>query len=151
MVPDRRVLIGRTFPPIKCVIDEETIQSYLQISGEDMPAYQNDEAALAMGYDRRIIPPSYGPFLALLIRSFDWEKDFLVDSEKGMPAIYGEEEIEYLRPVHLGENLIIKSSIVDITQKMGKKAFDVARVRFNTVDYTDADVFRGEMTFILYK
>ena len=150
MVPDRRVLIGRTFPPIKCVIDEETMQSYLQVSGEDMPAYQNDEEALAMGYDRRIIPPSYGPFLALLIRSFDWEKDFFLDFRTGT-AVFGEQELEYLRPLYFGETLFVQGTVLDVLEKKGKKLFDVVKMKLTATDESGSIAFHGLLDYILFK
>ena len=150
MVPDRRVLIGRTFPRIKCVIDEETMHSYLKVSGEDMPAYQNDEAASAMGYDRRIIPPSYGPFLALLIRSFDWKNDFFLDFRTGT-AVFGEQELEYLRPLYFGETLFVQGTVLDVVEKKGKKLFDVVKMKLTATDESGSTAFHGLLDYILFK
>jgi acyl dehydratase len=131
-------------------MDEETMQSFLKISGEDMPAYQNDEAALAMGYKRRIIPPSYGPFLALLIRSFDWEKDFFLDFETGT-AVFGEQELEYLRPLYFGETLFVKGIVLDVLEKKGKRLFDVVKMKLTATDENGAIAFHGLLDYILFK
>ena len=131
-------------------MDEETIHSFLKISGEDMPAYQSDEDALAMGYDRRIIPPSYGPFLALLIRSFDWEKDFFLDLKTGT-AVFGEQELEYLRPLYFGETLFVQGAVLDVLEKKGKRLFDVVKMKFKATDESGSIAFQGLLDYILFK
>jgi len=140
---DRKTLIGKTFPPIKCVIDEENVHDYIRVAGEEHPAFQSDDGARAAEYERCVVPPSFAPFVALrLIRSFDWEKDFFLDYRTGT-AMFGEQELEYLRPLYVGETLTIQGAVFDVYEKQGKKPFDVVRVRLAATDEGGATVFRG--------
>ena len=119
MTPDRRMLIGRTFPPVTYVISEENVRDYLPVAGEDYPAFRSDDGARAAGYARRVIPPSFAPFVALgLLRSFDWETDFFLDYRTGT-AMFGEQELEYLRPLYVGETLTIQGTVFDVYEKQG--------------------------------
>ena len=151
MTLDRRTLIGRTFPPVTYVISEENVRDYLPVIGEDHPAFRSDDGARAAGYARRVIPPSFAPFVALgLLRSFDWEADFFLDYRTGT-AMFGEQELEYLRPLYVGETLTIQGTVFDVYEKQGKKPFDVARVRLTATDESGAPAFRGAVAFILFK
>jgi acyl dehydratase len=151
MTPDRKTLIGRTFPAVKCVISEENVRDYIPVAGEEHPAFLSDEAARAAGYPRRVIPPSFAPFVALgLLRSFDWEKDFFLDYRTGT-AMFGEQELEYLRPLYVGETLTIQGTVFDVYEKQGKKPFDVARVRLTATDEGGATAFHGAVAFIIFK
>ncbi len=151
MTPDRRVLIGKTFPPVRCVIDEENVQDFTRVLGEDHPAFQNTEGARTAGYERRMIPPSYAPLVALrLNRSFDWERDLFLDYRTGT-AMFGEQELEYLRPLYVGETLTIQGTVVDVQEKKGKRPFDVVRVRLTATDEKGAVAFRGAVAYILFK
>jgi acyl dehydratase len=152
MIPDRKTLIGRTFPAVTCVINEENVGDYLPVSGEEHPAFLSDEGARAAGYERRVIPPSFAPFVAILgmLRSFDWEKDFFLDYRTGT-AMFGEQELEYLRPLYVGETVTVQGTVVDVYEKQGKRAFDVIRVRITATDESEAVAFQGAMSYILFK
>ena len=80
VAPDRTCLIGRVLSPVHYTIREDDIQDYLPVAGEEQAAFLSDEAAQAAGYERRVIPPSFAPFVAVqaLLRAFDWERDFSV-------------------------------------------------------------------------
>ncbi|MCS6926366.1 MAG: MaoC family dehydratase N-terminal domain-containing protein [Candidatus Binatia bacterium] len=152
MTPDRRTLIGRVFPPVKYVISEEDIRIYLPVAGETHPAFLSDDGARAAGYERRVIPPSFAPYIAVLglLRSFDWEKDFALDYKTGT-AMFGEQELEYYRPLYVGETLTIQGEVADVYEKQGKRVFDVAQVRFTAIDERGVLVFRGVQSYILFK
>ena len=103
MTPDRKTLIGKTFPTVTYVIREEDIQDYISVAGEEHQAFLSNEGAHTTGYERRVIPPSFAPFVAVLalLRSFDWKEDFFLDYRTGT-AMFGEQELEYGRPLYCG-------------------------------------------------
>src|SRR5262249_54545820 len=142
--PDRKALIGKTFPAVQRVISEDDIKDYLRVAGEAHPAFVNDAGARAAGYERRVIPPSFAPFLAILgmLRSFDWEKDFFLDYRTGT-AMFGEQELEYFRPLYVGETLTIQGTVSDVYEKQGKRVFDVARVSVKATDEGGGIAFQG--------
>lgn len=152
MTPDRRTLIGKTFAPVTYVINEEDIRDYLPVAGEDHPAFLSDEGTRMIGYERRVIPPSFAPYIAVLglLRSFDWEKDFYLDYKTGT-AMFGEQELEYLRPLYVGETLTIHGTVSNVYEKRGKRPFDVAQVAFVVTDENGALTFRGMQSYILFK
>ena len=150
--PERTRLIGRTLSTVRYTIREDDIQDYLPVAGEEQAAFLNDEGARAAGYERRVIPPSFAPFVAVqaLLRSFDWEKDFLFNYRTGT-AMFGEQELEYLRPLYVGETLTIRAEVADVYEKQGKSTFDVIQVRFTATDETEAAAFQGAQSYILFK
>jgi acyl dehydratase len=150
--PDRKILIGRTFPAVKYIINKEDIQDYLPVAEETHPAFFSDEQARAAGYERQVIPPSFAPYIAILgmLRSFDWEKDFFLDYKTGT-AMLGEQELAYLRPLYVGETLTIQGTVVDVYEKQGKRRFDVAKVSVNVTDEKGAVAVQGAMSYILFK
>jgi acyl dehydratase len=152
MTPDRKTLIGRVFPDVIYVINEQDINDYVPVAEESHPAFVNDAGARAAGYDRRVIPPSFAPYIAVigLLRAFDWEKDFYMDYKKDT-AMFGEQELEYLRPLYVGETLTVHSSVSDVYEKKGKRTFDVAQVTFTVTDKTGALVMRGAQSYIIFK
>jgi len=150
--PDRTTLIGRVLAPVVYTIREDDIQDYLPVAGEDHPAFLSDEDSRAAGYERRIIPPSFAPFVAVdaLLRSFDWEKDFFFNYRTGT-AMFGEQELEYVRPLYVGETLTIRAEIVDVYEKQGKRTFDVIQVSVTATDEAETVAFRGAQSYILFK
>jgi acyl dehydratase len=122
------------------------------VTEENHPAFVNDAGAQAAGYRRRVIPPSFAPYISVigLLRAFDWEKDFYMDYKKDT-AMFGEQELEYLRPLHVGETLTVHSSVSDVYEKKGKRAFDVAQVSFTVTDEAGALVMRGAQSYIIFK
>ncbi|MGE0825376.1 MAG: MaoC family dehydratase N-terminal domain-containing protein [Candidatus Binatia bacterium] len=152
MTPDRRTVIGRVFPTVTYRLSEEDINDYLPVAEETHPAFMSNDAARAAGYERRVIPPSFAPYISIigLLRAFDWEKDFYLDYKTGT-AMFGEQELEYLRPLYVGETLTIRSSVADVYEKQGKRPFDVAQVQFSVTDEQGLVAIRGMQSYILFK
>jgi acyl dehydratase len=150
--PDRKTLIGKVFPDVRYVLNEQDINDYLPVAAEDHAAFITDEGARAAGYERRVIPPSFAPWIAVvgLLRAFDWERDFYLDYKTGT-AMFGEQELEYLRPLYVGERLTIHSSVVDVYEKKGKRTFDVAKVAFTVTDASGALAMQGAQSYIIFK
>ena len=147
---DRKELIGKAFPPIRCTTDEETVSAFMRVTGDEHEAYCSDAGARKSGYERRVIPPSYGPCLALLFRSFDWEKDFSLDLRTGT-VVFGEQELEYGRPLHFNEVFMVQGTVVDVSEKKGKKLFDVITMKFVAADEKGQTAFQGSYTLIIFK
>jgi len=152
MTPDRKTLIGRVFPDVKYHISEQDIKDYLPVAEETHPSFLNDAEARTTGYERRVIPPSFAPYISIigLLRAFDWKEDFYLDYKTGT-AMFGEQELEYLRPLYVGETLTIHSSITDVYEKTGKRTFDVAKITFTVTDEHGTLALRGAQSYILFK
>jgi acyl dehydratase len=152
MPVDRSGLVGRGFPPVRCVLDEENVCDYVRIADEAHPAFLRDEDARAAGYDRRVIPPSLAPYFALsgLLRAIDWEKDFSLDYRTGT-GMFGEQELEFLRPLYVGEALTIQGTVTAVVEKRGSKPFDLVTMVLSATDERGAIAMRGTVAFILFK
>ncbi len=152
MAPDRTTLIGKVFEPVTYTIREEDITDYLPVAGEDDQAFQSDADSRAAGYERRVIPPSFGPYIAVIgmLHSFDWQKDFFMDYKKDT-AMFGEQELEYQRPLYVGETLSIQGQVSDVYEKKGKRTFDVIWLSFTATDESGATAFSGAQSYIVFK
>lgn len=152
MTPDRKTIIGKVLRVVQYRISEEDIKDYLPVAEEDHPAFASDEAATMTGYERRVIPPSFAPYISILalLRAFDWKEDFFFDYATGT-AMFGEQELEYLRPLYVGETLTIHSSVSDVYEKQGKRPFDVIQVQFTVSDEQRAPAIRGVQSYIVFK
>ena len=152
MTLDRKTLIGKVLRVVQYRVSEDDIKDYLPVAEEDHPAFTGDAAAQATGYERRVIPPSYGPYISIigLLRAFDWKEDFYFDYATGT-AMFGEQELEYLRPVYVGETLTIHSSVADVYEKHGKRPFDVIQVKFTVSDEHKKLAIRGAQSYIILK
>lgn len=152
MTSDRKTLIGRVFPEVKYHISEQDIKDYIPVAQETHPSFLDDAGARVTGYERRVIPPSFAPYISIigLLRAFDWKDDFYLDYKTGT-AMFGEQELEYLRPLHVGETLTIHSSVTDVYEKTGKRTFDVAKITFTVTDEQGTLALRGAQSYILFK
>jgi acyl dehydratase len=152
MTPDRKTLIGKMFPDVRYVLSEQDLKDYLPVSEDESPAFASDAGARSLGYARCVIPPSFAPYVTVigLLRAFDWEKDFYLDYKTGT-AMFGEQELEYLRPLYVGETLTVRSGVTDVYEKQGKRTFDVAKVSFSVTDEAGAVVIRGAQSYIIFK
>jgi acyl dehydratase len=152
MSHDRKALIGRALAPFTCALDEENVRDYLRVTGEDRPAYRNAEDSRAAGYERRVIPPSYAPWIALsaLLRSIDWERDFYLDYRTAT-AMFGEQEMRYARPLFAGETLTIEGRVLEVIEKRGSRPFDLVTVGYDASGENGAIAFSGACGFILFK
>ena len=150
--PGRTDLIGRVLKTVSYTIREDDLDMYLPVAGEEHAAFLDDEAAKAAGYVRRVTPPSFAPFVAVqaLLRTFDWETDFRFDYRTGT-AMFGEQELEYRRPLYVGETLTVRAEVTDVYEKQGKRRFDVIQVSFTAADESGDTAFHGVQSYILFK
>lgn len=152
IVPDRTTLTGKIFAPVTYTIREEDIRDYLPVAGEDKPAFQSEADSRAGGYGGWVIPPSFGPYVAVIsmLRSFDWQRDFFMDY-KTDTAMFGEQELEYRRPLYVGETFTVQGRVSDVYEKTGKRVFDVIWVSFTATDESGATAFSGAQSYLVFK
>jgi hypothetical protein len=149
---DRKALVGHVLPSFTYVLDEENVRDYLSVSGEDIAVYGDAQASRISGYDDRVIPPSFAPWVALsaMLRSIDWERDFYFDYRTGT-SMFGEQEMIYARPLYVNETLIFAGTVISVMEKQGSRAFDLVTVGYRAVDKNKAVALRGSCAFILFK
>ena len=154
MTPDRSGLVGRQLRKATYTVSEVDVNDFLGVVTE--PAFaapgmgsENDAEIVA----RRLAPPSFAPFVAVLglLKTLDWQEDFLFDYRTGT-AMFGEQSIEFHRPLLVGESVAISAAISDVYEKQGKQTFDVVEVAFEIKSSEEGDLLMsGQQSYILFK
>ena len=66
--------------------------------------------------------------------------------------MFGEQSIEFHRPLSVGESVAISAAISDVYEKQGKQTFDVIEVTFDIKRREDGDLLMsGQQSYILFK
>jgi len=155
---DRTTLIGRALRPATYTVTEVDINDFLGVVDEPAFVATGDEqaagaATVSAPTGSRLAPPSFAPFVAVLglLKTFDWGDDFLFDYRTGT-AMFGEQSIEFHRPLRVGESVTISAAISDVYEKQGKRRFDVIEVSFQISGSEEGDrLMSGQQSYILFK
>ena len=155
---DRRTLIGRSLRSATYTVTEVDVNDFLGVVDEpEFVAVSKEsgmgEATAAATEIARLAPPSFAPFVAVLglLKTFDWQEDFLFDYRTGT-AMFGEQSIQFHRPLRVGESVAIAASISDVYEKQGKSRFDVIEVAFEITGVGEWDrLMSGQQSYILLK
>ena len=102
---------------------------------------------------KHVAPPSFAPLVAVLglLRTFDWGTDFWFDYRDGT-AMFGEQSIQYHRPLYVGEEVEISAVISDVYEKTGQNTFDVVQLAFIIKGDWDGEItMTGKQSYILFK
>ena len=76
---------------------------------------------------------------------------FCFDYRSGT-AMFGEQSIEYHRPLYVGEEVKVRATVQDVYEKKGRNTFDVVEVAFVINGDWDGDcVMTGNQSYILFK
>ena len=153
MTIDRTALIGRRLRAATYTVSEVDVNDFLGVVAEPDFAPTDGSEAGAEAASGRSAPPSFAPFVAVLglLKTFDWQEDFLFDYRKGT-AMFGEQSIEFHRPLLVGEFVAISAAISDVYEKQGKQAFDVIEVTFDIKSRVEGDLLMsGQQSYILFK
>lgn len=111
--------IGRI--PIPEVISGSEIHRFARATGDENPLWFDKEAARSAGHEDRIVPPMvvHEVFRRVGGEGGEWAQPWL---ELPLPEGYTDarnagSESQWLRPVHLGEPLMVECEILDITAR----------------------------------
>ena len=153
MTVNRSALIGRPLRAATYAVSEVDVKDFLGVVAESdfVPADGSEGGAEAEA--GRMAPPSFAPFVAVLglLKTFDWQDDFLFDYRTGT-AMFGEQSIEFHRPLLVGESVAISAAISDVYEKQGKQKFDVVEVTFDIKGSEEGDLLMsGRQSYILFK
>ena len=153
MTVNRTALIGRPLRAATYTVSEVDVKDFLGVVAESdfVPADGSEGGAEAEA--GRMAPPCFAPFVAVLglLKTFDWQDDFLFDYRTGT-AMFGEQSIEFHRPLLVGESVAISAAISDVYEKQGKQKFDVVEVTFDIKGSEGGDLLMsGRQSYILFK
>ena len=151
---DRRTLIGRSLRSATYTVTEVDVNDFLGVVDEpEFVAVSKESGTATATETARLAPPSFAPFVAVLglLKTFDWQEDFLFDYRTGT-AMFGEQSIQFYRPLRVGEAVAIAASISDVYEKQGKSRFDVIEVTFEITGSAEGDrLMSGQQSYILFK
>lgn len=147
---DRKMLVGRSLPPVSFVIEQDVVREFSQLVGETNAVYTDRALARKAGYDDCVVPPSYTQLVALaLIRSLDWEVDLKLDWNVAT-AMYGEQDLRYFRPLYHGETLEVSAHISNAERKSGRRAFDVVDINLRVEGDPGELVMEGQIKLLIF-
>jgi acyl dehydratase len=120
-------------------VSASDVRRYVEATCDMNPLWMDDEAARSAGYRARVVPP-------MLVIDLIWR---LKNTDAGrmtdripLPANYVdtrnvETEIEWLEPVHIGDQISVRHRIRDITERAGRRGLGVYITR--ETEYRSAD------------
>ena len=153
MTVDRAALIGRPLRAANYTVSEVDVNDFLGVVAEPNFAPTDGSGDSAEEAKGRLVPPSFAPFVAVLglLKTFDWQDDFLFDYRTGT-AMFGEQSIDFHRPLLVGQSVAISAAISDVYEKQGKQTFDVVEVTFDIKSREEGDLLMsGQQSYILFK
>ena len=135
-MPADKSHIGLTGTPVTMHVERGKIREFAQAIKDDDPLYFDDDAAREAG---GIMPP-----VTFLQTISHWDQTGA--SRPRLPfdlkrVLHGEQEYEFLKPIHAGDVLTATSRIVDVYDKPGKRGGSMNFVVTETA-YTNA---QGEL------
>jgi acyl dehydratase len=144
-----REWIGRETPVRSLeTVSASDIRRYVDATEDANPLWLDDEFARSMGYPGRLLPPTlvgWEPFSRWVgTANVDYDGDDLI-KQLPLPENYTDmrnagTEIEWLRPVALGERLRAKTRIVDIVARQGKAGLGIYVTREELVLDADEEI-----------
>ena len=119
---------GKTFPPYEFRIEHGKIKEFADAIGDPNPIYRDP--------DRAVAPPTF-------LRTFLYEPRTASEALKVRDwsyIVHGEQEFEYVAPIHAGDVLTGHERIVSVTEKESRRAGKLHIGVIETVFYNQ----RGE-------
>ena len=153
MTVDRTALIGRPLRAANYAVSAVDVNDFLGVVAEPNFAPTDGSESSAEEVTGRLAPPSFAPFVAVLglLKTFDWQDDFLFDYRTGT-AMFGEQSIDFHRPLLVGQSVAISAVISDVYEKQGKQTFDIVEVTFDIKTGEEGELLMsGQQSYILFK
>ena len=127
--------VGQSFPPFTIEVERSKIRELALAVGDDNPIYQSREAAQAAGYDDVPLFPT-SPTTFTFWGNAKLGNQLVSIGVNVMRILHGEEEYEYLNPIHPGDTLTGVMTLVDgkIRSGGGGSSMDILTIE---VRYTN--------------
>ena len=110
--------VGRTLPPSPVFqVGRECLREFATAIGETSPLCHDRDAARAAGYPDLVAPPTF-PVVFTMPRI----EAFLRDPAFGWRfegTVHGDQKIEFQRPVHAGDELVVEVTVVSLRTRAG--------------------------------
>lgn len=124
ITPEMRACIG--YASEVAVLPEKLagsdVRRYVEATGDRNPLWLDEEYARAAGYRGRVVPP------LMIIQLYRWMEGKLFTGWEKVPVPDGYtdvrnagQEVEWLRPLYVGEQPTVQHRIVDIVAREGRR------------------------------
>ena len=110
--------VGQSFPSFTIEVERSKIRELALAVGDDNPIYQSREAAQAAGYDDVPLFPT-SPTTFTFWGNAKLGNQLVSMGVNVMHILHGEEEYEYLNPIHPGDTLTGVMTLVDGKTRSG--------------------------------
>lgn len=110
-------LTGLTTGAVEMTVTRARLRLFARAVGENDPVYVDVEAARAAGHPDLLVPPTF-----LFGVEMEAPEPFAYLTDHGVDLrtiLHGEQEFEYLAPVHAGSTVRARSTVVDVHEKKG--------------------------------
>jgi acyl dehydratase len=109
-----RDLLGKETPPMVLEVEKGNIRRWAEAVGDFNPLWTDEEYARKSRYGHIIAPPTF-----LVDRGIVPLGDKIIALGKTTNFINGGTEIEYFKPVEIGDALTSTARLIDIKEKTG--------------------------------
>ena len=142
--------IGQSFPPFTIEVERGKIRELALAIGDDNPIYQSREAAQAAGYaDVPLFPTA--PTMFTFWGNTKMGGQLVSLGINVMRILHGEEEYEYLAPIHPGDTLTGVFTIVDGKTRQGSSgaAMDIINTEIQYTNQHGAPVLKARQVIVV--
>ncbi len=95
----------------------ESIKAFAQALGDDNPVYSDASAALALGHETVVAPPTY-PIVVTMTAMENSFHDPALNMNYSR-VVHSDQRFEYVRPIRVGDELVVTTIVEDIRTMAG--------------------------------
>jgi acyl dehydratase len=140
-----RNAIGRESKPALNEVEKGSIRRFAEALGETNPIYFEEAAARAAGYRSVVAPPT---FPTTLRAGSDLREGLLLSPGKHL--LQAEQSFEYARPIVAGDKLMVRSKIVEVSQRQTPSGLtDVVVIEDEGRDENQDVVYRSRQLWVV--
>jgi acyl dehydratase len=136
-------LKGKEYQEVTFTVDRDRVLRFADAIGEDSPLFRDPDKAGALGHPGQLAPPTFVTVMQIMTSG-----QVVLDPELGLDysrVVHGEQEYEWRRPVHVGDELRATPRIADIYTR-GPNEFLVIEAEIK--DATGETVVLGRTTLL---
>jgi acyl dehydratase len=143
-VPLDPAFVGRSYPPTRPYhVGREKIREFAAAVGDPNPAYDDIEAARALGHPDLVAPPTFA--IALSMQA---AYQVVMDPALGLDynrVVHGDQRFVHARPIHAGDELTVVVTVEKIKSLAGN---DVITTRADIVSTSGEPVCTAYSTLV---
>jgi acyl dehydratase len=109
-----RDLLAYEFPPTVLEVEQGNIRRWAEAVGDPNPLWNDDEYARKSRYGKMV-----GPLTFLIDRGITPIADRIIATEGPPSFLNGGTEIEYFKPIEVGDRITATQKLADIKEKTG--------------------------------